>query len=80
MRDSESIKNWREEFLKSAFNTENNPEAMWSSLKSQLHHLTKLFVPLETPSNKPTWKDKVSIPIGEKARLAIKKKEKSHRL
>ena len=80
MRDSESIKKWREEFLKSAFNTENNPEAMWSSLKSQLHHLTKLFVPLETPSNKPTWKDKGSIPIDEKARLAIKKKEKSHRL
>ena len=80
MRDSESIKNWREEFLKSAKNTGNNPEVMWSSLKSQLHHLTKLFVPLETASNKPTWKDKGSIPIDEKARLAIKKKEKSHRL
>ena len=80
MRDSTSIKNWREEFLRSANNTENNPEAMWSSMKSQLHHLTNLFVPLETASNKPTWKDKGSIPIDEKARSAIKKKEKSHRM
>ena len=80
MRDSTSIKNWREEFLRSANNTENNPEAMWSSMKSQLHHLTNLIVPLETASNKPTWKDKGSIPIDEKARSKIKKKEKSHRV
>ena len=39
-----------------------------------------MFVPLETTSNKPTRKDKGSIPIDEKARLAIKTKEKSHLL
>ena len=79
MRNSESIKTWREEFLESAKSMESTPEALWCSLKSQLHQLTKKFVPIESPSNKPTWKDKGSIPIDEKAREAIKKKEKSHR-
>ena len=78
MRNSDSIKKWREEFLMSASATK-DPEVLWGSLKSQLHHLTKLFVPLETSSNKPTWKDKGSVPIDEKARDAIRKKEKSHR-
>ena len=48
-------------------------------MKSQLHHLTKLFTPLENASSKPTWKDKGSIPVDEKTIRAIKKKEKSHR-
>jgi hypothetical protein len=76
MKESDSIKTWREEFLKTASNTHNNPETMWCSIKGQLHHLTNLFVPLQTASNKPTWKDKGSIPIDEKARLSIKKKRK----
>ena len=79
MRDSESVKIWREEFLKSTKYNKNNVEAMWTSLKTQLHHLTKLFVPLEKASSQLTWKDKGSIPINEKTREAIKKKEKSHR-
>ena len=57
MRNSESIKTWREEFLESAKSMESTPEALWCSLKSQLHQLTKNFVPIEYPSNKPTWKD-----------------------
>ena len=79
MRESESIRNWREEFLRSANNPDNTVEDMWSSMKSQLHHLTKLFTPLENASSKPTWKDKGSIPVDEKTIRAIKKKEKSHR-
>ena len=79
MRNSESIKTWREEFLKAAESTESSAETMWCSLKSQLHRLTEMFIPLETASNTPTWKDKSSIPIDEKARKAIKQKEKSHR-
>ena len=79
MRNSESMKTWREEFLKSAEATERTPEDLWCSLKSQLHLMTKQFVPIETASNKPTWKDKGSIPVDEKVRRAIKDKEKSHR-
>ena len=78
MRDSESIKTWKEEFLKSA-EAGSTPETLWRSLKAQLHQLTKAFVPIETATNKPTWKDKGSIPIDDKARQAIKKKESSHR-
>ena len=62
MRDSESVKTCRDKFLKLSNETDTNVEAMWSSLKLELHHLTKLFVQLVSASNKPTWKDKGSIP------------------
>ena len=79
MRNSQSLKIWREGFLKSAEGRENTSENLWCSLKSQLHLMTKQFVPVETASDKPSWKDKGSIPIDEKVRRAIKDKEKSHR-
>ena len=79
MRNCDSIKAWREDFLKSVETMERSPEDLWCSLKSQLHQMTKKFVPLETPSKEPSWKDKGSVPIDENARRAIKEKEKSHR-
>ena len=79
MRSNVSIKTWREEFLKLAKSRKSTPESLWCSLKSQLHKLTEMYVPIETSSNKQTWKDKGSIPLDEKARQAIKRKEKSHR-
>ena len=80
MRESESLIKWREDFLNLAKKNGDNPEILWCSLKTKLHSLTKEFVPLQKASDKPTWKDKGSIPIDEKTRQAIKKKEKSHRL
>ena len=79
MRNSESMRIWQEEFLNLADNTERTPEELWYSLKSQLHQMTKEFVPFETASKTSKWKDKGSIPIDKKARQAIKNKEKSHR-
>ena len=79
MRNSDSMKHWLEEFVNLTNTTERTSEELWNSLKSQLHKMIKEFVPLETASNAPIWKDKGSIPIDKKARQAIKKKAKSHR-
>ena len=53
---------------------------MWHSLKSKLMDLRDEFVPLETVSEKPTWKEKGSVPIDKLTREAIHSKNKKHRL
>ena len=55
------------------------PNDLWMSLKLMLHDMTKRFIPVETPSDKYSWRSKGSIPLDKETRQAIKLKERCHR-
>ena len=79
MRESLSNSNWIDDYIKMSNEPGVKPEAMWGSLKSKLLDLRNEYVPLGNSSDKPTWKNKNSMPIDAKTRNAIKEKERSHR-
>ena len=60
--------------------TDEGPEELWKTLKSMILDLRNRYIPIETTSNKPTWKSRGSVPIDKETRNAIKMKEKSHRV
>ena len=70
---------WVENYNTIAVKESSTPEDLWSSIKTKFADVTTDFVPVITPSNKPSWNDKGAIPIDKKARDAIRDKEKTHR-
>ena len=72
--------NWEEEYMNLAIKPDEGPEELWKSLKSMILDLRNRFIPIETTSDKPTWKSRGSVPINKETRNAIKLKEKYHRV
>ena len=79
MRESLIHSGWVDEYNAISNKQSCTPEELWASMKKKLSELTTEFVPLVTPSSKPSWTDKGTIPIDKKARDAIHEKEKAHR-
>ena len=79
MRDYLLNSSWRDDFYTLGNKETATSEELWLFLKTKLLELIDKFVPRETPSGKPAWRDKGSIPLDQKTRLAIQAKEKSHR-
>ena len=69
--------NWNCNFIENAKNKA--VEEVWLSLTSKLAHLRDQFVPVETVSGKPTWKQKGDFAIDKQTREAIRDKKKKHR-
>ena len=80
MRTSLNNCNWEKDYIKLAKEKPDNPEDLWSLLKSKIIDLRNEFVPLEKGSSKPSWKDKGSIPVNKTTRNAIHMKSKYHRM
>ena len=70
--------NWNCNFVENAKNKA--VEEVWLSLTSKLAHLRDQFVPVETVSGKPTWKQKGDFAIDKQTREAIQDKKKKHRI
>ena len=80
MKDNLLNSNWLKEYIDFAKENERTPEDLWRPLKSKIIDLRNEFVPLEIMSDKPTWKDKGSIPIDRETRSAIHDKSRTHKL
>ena len=52
---------------------------LWLSLKSKLTDSRTLFVPKQSTSGEPSWKDKGSFPIDKRTGDTIKSKTKTYR-
>ena len=61
--------NWNCNFVENAENKA--VEEVWLSLTSKLAHLMDQFVPVETVSDKPTWKQKGDFASNKQTREAI---------
>ena len=70
--------NWNCNFVENAKNKA--VEEVWLSLTSKLAHLRDQFVPVETVSGKPTWKQKGDFAIDKQTREAIQDEKKKHRI
>lgn len=80
MKDKLLNSNWSKEYTDLANENETTPEDLWHSLKSKILDLRNDCVPLEIVTDKPTWKDKGSIPIDKETRSAIRDKSRAHHL
>ena len=56
MRKWLSDSNWEEEYMNLAIKPDEGSEEIWKSFKSMIQDLRNMFIPIETTSDKPTWK------------------------
>ena len=82
MRNNLTDAGWKDQFLAIASQNTKNPsrvESFWKSFKTKILELRDAFVPKIVVSNRPSWREKGSFPIDERAREAIKNKNRKHR-
>ena len=58
---------------------EKTVEEMWELMKTKLLYLRNQFIPRQTISGKPSWKDTGTYPISKSTREAMLNKNKTHR-
>ena len=68
---------WAREYTELA--KEKTVEEMWELMKTKLLYLRNQFIPRQTISGKPSWKDKGTYPVSKSTREAMLNKNKTHR-
>ena len=69
--------NWEQEYADASH--VKNKDQLWDTLKSKLYEMRDQFIPKSTATDKPSWKNNGSVPIGKLERDAIRQKTIAHR-
>ena len=68
---------WAREYTE--LTKEKTVEKMWELMKTKLLFIRNQFIPRQTISGKPSWKNKGTYPVSKSTREAMLNKNKTHR-